>query len=163
MAVGILTILAFVAMPWFSALMQSYRLNAATLQVASDLRYAQSLAVSNGGYYRFHWGNDALVNQPNTYRIEKSTIINSWPAATAMAGSDPNVINGWMNIDASFPGINLTTIKDASNTTLSGVIFNSRGFSDNPGFTNPVTLSVSATAGPTKTIQVRTTGSVKIQ
>ena len=161
MAVGILTILAFVAMPWFSALMQSYRLNAAALQLASDLRYAQSLAVSNGGYYRFHWGND--VSQPNAYRIEKSADGTTWPAATAMAGSDPNVINSWMNIGTSYPGINLTTIKDASNTTLSGVIFNSRGASANPGFTNPVTLSVSATAGPTKTIQVRTTGSVKIQ
>ena len=163
-ALGVLAIIGSVAMPWFSALMQSYRLNAALFQLAGDLRYAQSLAVSNRSYYRFHWGND--VSQPNSYRIEKSGNGTSWPAASATAGSDPNVINNWLNVGASFPGMSLSAIKDANNTTLTGVIFNSQGSSVNaalPGFTSPVTLSLSATGMPTKTIQVRRTGSVKIQ
>lgn len=159
MSLGILATLAIIGMPWFSALMQSYRLNAATLQVASDLRYAQSLAVSNGGYYRFHWGNDALVNQSNSYRIEKSTNGTSWPVASATMASDPNVINSWMNIGTSYPGMTLTAVNDANNATLTGVVFNSRGSSSDP---SPITLSISSTAGTSNTIQVRRTGSVKI-
>jgi len=131
-SLGILATLAIIGMPWFSGLMQSYRLNAATLQVTSDLRYAQSLAVSNGGYYRFHWGNDALVNQSNSYRIEKSTNGTSWPVASATMASDPNVISSWMNIGTSYPGMTLTAVNDANNATLTGVVFNSRGSSSDP-------------------------------
>ena len=159
MSLGILVTLGLIGMPWFSGLMQSYRLNAATLQVASDLRYAQSLAVSNGGYYRFHWGNDALVNQSNSYRIEKSTTGTSWPVASATMVSDPNVISSWMNIGTSYPGMTLTAIKDANIITLYWVVFNSRGSSNDP---SPITLSISSTTGTTRTIQVRRTGSVKV-
>ena len=159
MSLGILATLAIIGMPWFSGLMQSYRLNAATLQVASDLRYAQSLAVSNGGYYRFHWGNDALVNQSNSYRIEKSTNGTSWPVASATMASDPNVISSWMNIGTNYPGMTLTAVNDANNATLTGVVFTSTGSSNDP---SPITLSVSSTAGTSNTIQVRRTGSVKI-
>lgn len=159
MSLGILVTLGIIGMPWFSALMQSYRLNAATLQVAGDLRYAQSLAVSNGASHQFHWGNDPAVNKPNTYRIEKKPAGGSWPAATATPSSDPNVITDWMDIGTSYVGMTLTAVKDANNITLPGVVFTSTGSSNDP---SPITLSISSTTGTTRTIQVRRIGSVKV-
>lgn len=158
-AVGILAILGVIAMPAFSSLMQTYRLNAATLELTSNLRYAQSLAVSNGASYRFHWGND--LNQPNTYRVEKSINAGgtSWPSANAMPGSDPNVITDWVSLDTSYPGVTLSAVNDANNTSLSGVVFNARGSTVVP---SPINLTVTPAAGTAKTIQVRRTGSVKI-
>lgn len=166
-AVGILAVLGVIAMPSFAALMQTYRLNSATLQLASDLRYAQSLAVSNGAYYRLRWANDLPVNQLNTYRVEKSTNASgtSWPAADATMASSPNVITSWMNLGVSYPGVSLNAIRDANNAALNWVIYNSRGSSVDPGnagLANPITLNVSSPDGTTKTIQVRRTGSVKI-
>lgn len=137
-AVGILAILGVIAMPAFSSLMQTYRLNAATLELVSHLRSAQSLAVSNGASYRLHWGSDAAVNQPNTYRVEKNPY------------TDADAITNWKNIGTSYPGITL------ANPTLPAVEFNYRGST-----ANAITLSVSSTNGTTYTIQVRRTGSVK--
>lgn len=168
-AVGIFAILATVAMPAFSSLMQPYRLNTATLQLAGDLRYAQSLAVANGACYRLHWGNNRATPQPNTYRIEKNA--GGWPAETATTGSNSNVITNWSETDlgVSYPGVNLSTVKDNNNTTLVGVAFNARGStvdlascSTATAPSSPISLSVTSTGVTTKTIQVRRTGSVKI-
>lgn len=156
-AVGILAILAVIAMPAFAALMQTYRLNAAASQLASNLRYAQSLAASNAWCYRLHWGNDLNPPSQNIYRVEQRNVAacgtDQWPVTGA------NVITGWTNIGT---GMTLS-ITDNNGGIPTGVVFNAKGSVDPATPSPPIRLAVSPSAGTPKTICVRRIGSVKIQ
>ncbi|MFQ5881714.1 MAG: Tfp pilus assembly protein FimT/FimU [Candidatus Methylomirabilales bacterium] len=168
-AVALVAILAGVAMPVFLTVIQNYRFKGAVRSVASDIRYAQSLAVTNGGIYGFHWGgdpNEVSPPGPNFYRIEKNTgTVCNWPLVGDTVGSNANVITNWFDLSAEFQGITIDSITDSTPVAIGGVAFNSRGASDNPctGVTYPITITVSNASGTTKTIEVRSAGSVRIQ
>lgn len=152
-------ILAAVSLPLFMTIMQSYRLDGAARNVAGDLRYAQSLAVARGGFYRLHSGDEGGVNQPGRYRLEQSaSVAGPWTPVTDASGSGE-----WYLLSSEFVGASLQSIRDNAGGTMYQVQFNSRGACANcAGISLPIVVTVSSTSG-TRTVQVRSAGSVSIQ
>jgi hypothetical protein len=74
-----------------------------------------------------------------------------------------NVITEWYNLGQEFDGVSITSLRNNVNTDVNGAIFNSRGASVNPfiAITHPVRITVSNAPGGTRTIEIRTTGSVR--
>ncbi len=168
MAIAIAGILIGAGMPSFLALIQSSRLDGATRQVLSEIRAVQSLAVTRGGIFGFHWGGDPLVGMvPSVYRIESNPTGNcaDWPPPGASkADPNPDVITDWFDLAGEYSGITITAVQDNGGTPLGGVIFNSRGASVNPCtvVNFPVTVTVLDGLGATRTIQIRSAGSMRI-
>lgn len=155
-ALAMVAILAGVSLPVFTAALQNRRLDGAVRKIVGDLRYAQSLAVAQGGLYRFHSGDDPLANQPGRYRLERSTD----------GGNNWSEVTPWYTLSSEFQGAGISNIKDSSGIplTIYEVRFNSRGACANclTPRTPPIVITVSSASG-TRTIQVRSTGSVRIQ
>lgn len=166
---AIAAILAGSAIPSFLEAIERSRLDAATRQLMTDIRLVQSLAVTRNGVFGFHWGGDPnIIGLSNSqYRIERDpTGACAWPpAAASMADPNPDVITDWSDLSGPFPGVTITSIRDNNNTLLGGAIFDSIGASANTcaavGF--PLTITLSDSSGTTRTIQVRSAGSVRIQ
>lgn len=154
--VAIIAVLIGLALPSFTTTLQVRRLNGATRQVASDLRYIQSQAITQGGLFRLHSGYDAAVNKPGQYRLEHST-----DAGTTWSPDTP-----WINLSSSFSGVSIGSIKDNSGTSLNEIRLNSRGvIANSPVPSYPINVVVSGVVSgqaTTKTIQVRQVGSVKV-
>ena len=152
--VAIIAVLAVLGLPVFNETMQTRRLSAATRQVTEDLRYIQSLAISQGSLYRFHSGTDPGINLTNQYRLEQSTD----------DGTTWTAIGPWTDLADDFSGVGFT-IRDTANTALHEVRFNARGAAIHPGSANyPFSVNVSGVISGqprTSTIMVRRTGSVK--
>ena len=153
-ALVIAAILTAVSLPLFATTLQFSRLDGAARKIGGDLRYVQSLAVSQGNLFRIHSGDEGSV-QPGRYRIEKSTD----------GGGTWTGITQWYLLSTEFTGASLASIKNNAGGTIYEVRFNSRGTCVNcitGGNTPPLVVSVSSPSG-TRTVQVRTTGSVSIQ
>lgn len=152
--VTIIGVMAVLGLPIFNETIQNRRLSAATRQVTEDLRYVQSLAISQGSLYRFHSGTDPGINLINQYRLEQSTD----------DGATWTAIGPWTDLSADFSGVGFT-IRDTANTALHEVRFNARGAALHPGSSNyPFSVNVSGVVSGqprTATILVRRTGSVK--
>ena len=164
-AVAVLAILVGASMPLFLSAIQTSRFDGAVRRIVSDLRYTQSLAVTNGGCYGLHSGSDPLVGRPNEYRIERGGCNGvGWPAPTDTMATNANVITEWYNLGQEFDGVSITSLRDNANINVNGVIFNSRGASVNPfiAVAYPVRITVANAPGGTRTIEVRSTGSVKL-
>lgn len=166
-AIVILAILAAAAMPSFLSRMQTARLNAATRQIVSEIRTAQSLAVTRDGVYGFHWGGDPLVGMAaGFYRLERDpTEACGWPAPGDTAATNQNVIRDWRDLSAEYQGITITAVQDNGGTPIGGLIFNAEGESVNTCIvvSFPLTVTVADQSGATRTIQVRSAGSARIQ
>ena len=167
-AVAIVPIVAAVSMPFFLAAMESSRLNGAARRIAGDLRLAQSLAVSRGGIYGWHWGGDpnGAPPGPTFYRIEKDTgTACNWPAVGDTISSNGNVVSNWFDLSRELPGITIVSFRDNNGVTVGGAAFNAQRASVNPcaGVTYPISITVKNASGGTRTIQVRSAGSVRIQ
>ncbi len=167
-ALVIAVILTGAAMPSFLSLMRSSRLNAATRQVVSEIRTAQSLAVTRDGIYGLQWGGDPLVGMaPGFHRLERDpTEACGWPAPTDSMATNQNVISEWRDLSVEYPGITITSIQDNGGNPIGGLIFNAEGASVNTCFVGvsfPVTVTVADQSGVTRTIQVRSAGSARIQ
>ncbi len=172
-ALAIAAILIGAAMPSFLALIRGSRLNAATRQVISEIRAVQSMAVTRGDIFGFHWGGDPLVGMsPSVYRFETDPSgacdppPAGVPAPTDTAATNQNVIRDWRDLSIEYPGITITAIQDNGGTPLGGLMFNSQGASVNTcfmGVSFPVTVTVGDGSGATRTIQVRSAGSARIQ
>ena len=157
--VGVLAIIASVAMPYLVGAIRNSDFNSAVRQVASESRLARSLAVSKGGYYRLQTSN-------NSYRVEHCNpctppVSVSWPASSAQMGASADVISNWEDLSSLYAGVTIQSV-----STVDGAIFNSTGASVGPG-NYPVTpRSVSITLqkpdGTTKGIQVDPAGNVKM-
>ena len=164
---AVTAIMAMIAVMSFQTTTQSFKLNGAALQIAADVRYARSLSVDNSGIYGVHWGgdpNEISPPGPSFYRLEKNTGTGcSWPAVADTADSNANVITDWSDLSTEFPGITIVSIVDSISTVHGGAAFNSWGASNNPcaGVAYPVTITVTNASGVTKTIEVRSAGSVK--
>lgn len=165
-SLAIAGVLVAAAVPAFLESIQAYRFNAAVRQVAGDIQMARSLAITTGGCYGLHSGSDPLVNRPNQYRLERGNCNGTgWPTPTDTPATNSNVITGWVDVNQDFPGVTLDSMRDNASVTVNGVIFNSRGASVNPfvaGLIHPITITVTNTPGATRSIQVRSTGSVRV-
>ncbi len=163
-----IAVLAAVGMPLFLGSIQTYRLNAGTRQTVTEIRRVQSLAVSRGSVFGFHWGGDPNLPPPgrssSEYRIERdATGACGYPAPTDTT-ANPDVITEWTDLTRDYTGVLITSIQDTNGTPLGGVMFNSRGASVNTctGVAFPVTVTVADTTGATRTIRVRSAGSLRI-
>lgn len=153
--VGIVVILAAVAMPYLVGAIQNSDFNAAVRQVASDARFARSLAVSRGGYYRLQTLN-------NSYRVEHcnpcTPLPLGWPASTAQMGASADVISNWQDLSSLYGGVTIQSV-----STVDGAIFNSTGASVNSSNTlRSVNMTLQKPDGSIKVIQIDPAGNVKI-
>ena len=166
--VTVTAILAAVGMPVFLGLTETYRLNAATRQVATEIRRVQSLAVSRGSVVGFHWGGDPNLPAPgrldSEYRIERDATGACGYPPPDDTSTNPDVITDWTDLTRDYRGVVISAVQDTDGTALGGVMFNGRGTSVNTctGVAFPLTVTVADTTGATRTIQVRSAGSLRI-
>ncbi len=155
--VSIMACLAAIGIPFMNTALQTRRLNGATRQITSDLRYVQSLAISKDGLYRLLAGTDASVSpaRPNNYLIQSSPD----------GGTTWAQIGQWVNIPAVYPGVTFT-ITATGGSSLTQIQFNSRGVALNPtNPTFPINVNVTGLIHVTSTtnqIAVQRTGAVTI-
>lgn len=149
---GILAVMAAMAMPNYPQILQSDRLSAASREVVSQLRVAQSSAVKSGQFYRFVFN----PGQSGSYRVEMSANNVAWPLTTdtvaSTAGVAPRVIIDWMSLGSEYPGISVPT--------PSTVPFNFRGAVANTG--GSVVIGLAGPSGA-KTITVNHAGGISVQ
>jgi hypothetical protein len=154
--VAILFTMVGVATPLFSQIIAQRRLSASVEKVVSDLRYIQSLCVTQGNLYRLHSGADGAVGRPGQYRLERSID----------GGGTWAAVLPWYSLSTEYRGSSLQSVTDLANTPIPGydVRFDSRGGIANVGVgSGGVKLTVVAETGSTRTIQVMRTGVVRIQ
>lgn len=152
--VAILVMMLAVAMPLFFQIIAQRRLTAAVERVATDLRYVQSLAVTQGIVHRLHSGADGAVGRPGQYRLERDNGVGGWVE-----------LAGWYNPSTDYDGSSLQTVKDYAGTTIAtfDVRFNAQGAVANAGVGSyPIVLTVVAKSGTTRTVQVLRTGAVRV-
>ena len=166
--VSVIVVMAGVAMPSFLELIQTYRLNAATQQTVAEIRKVQSLAASRGSVFGFHWGGDPIpTGRLNSeHRIERdATGECGYPLPTDTT-ANPDVITEWTDLTQDYTGVLISSIQDTNGTPLGGVMFNARGVSANTCTGTvvafPVTVTVADATGATRTIQVRSAGSLRV-
>lgn len=164
--VSVIGVLAAVGMPLFLELIETYRLNAATQQTGAEIRKVQSLAVSRGSVFGFHWGGDPnpTGRLNSEYRIERdATGACGYPLPTDTT-ANPDVITEWTDLTQDYTGVVIGSIQDTNGTPLGGLMFNARGVSVNTctGVAFPVTVTVADATGATRTIQVRSAGSLRV-
>jgi len=142
----VVTILVAIALPTFTTTLEFFRLDGAARQIAGDLRYAQSLAVSRGTRFRLYSGVDSCTTQSgqSRYRIQQST----------NGGVTWTAITECYLLSSEYSGATLTSITGAG-----GVQFNSRGACQNCAGAD-ILVTVSSPSGGARTLQVRPTGSV---
>ncbi len=145
-AVGILAIMALVAMPYLLGAIRGSDFNAALRQVAGDARFARSLAVSKGGYYR-------LQTQGNSYRLEHSNS-GSW--------TSPDVISNWQDLSSLYGGVTIQGVS-ASISSADGAIFNSTGALVTSGnVPQSFTINLQKADGTSRGIRIDPAGNVKM-
>lgn len=153
--VAILVMMLAVAMPLFFQIIAQRRLTGAVERLAIDLRYVQSLAVSQGLVHRLHSGADGTAGRPGQYRLERDNGAGGWVE-----------VAGWYNPSAEYDGSNLQSIKDHGWATIVtyDVRFNAQGAVSNTGVGSfPIVLTVVGKSGATRTVEVLRTGVVRVQ
>ncbi len=162
-AVGMLAIITAVSFPSFAESLRRSRLSGSARQLASDIRYARSLAVSRGSFYGLHLGrDDAAVGAAykNSYRTESSTDGTTWPDDDAVMGGDPTVITNWQDVPRSFTDVTVQSVGG-----IGGPIFNAMGASVDPwnGMSpRSVTITLADASGASTVIQVSPAGNVRM-
>lgn len=140
-----------VAIPGIQSTLTSYRVHEARRQIASDLRLAQSIAVSRGQFARVRM--DATL--PNGYRLERSPDNVTWPALADTTATNAAVLSQWKNLAVTYPGVAM-----AAPTT---VAFSPRGFLAGGGGPVSLTLQVPSVGQPrTMTILMTPAGQVQL-
>ena len=151
-AVAILAVLGGAAMPSFLNLLQQYRFNAAARQIATDVRLAQSLAVSRGLRFRLIAFDRTDGTRPNSYRLEGSNTGTAWPAVIDTPATNPLVYNDWINLAAQYSGVAITA-------TDQTIYFDPRGTRVNGAGGDASVVTLSNGTG-TMSIQVSSVGRV---
>lgn len=164
--VGILIVMTYVALPFFTAMMRGSRLDAATRQLAGDVREARSKATQTGWQYQIVGYNVGGVSAfKNQYRLvgkasasatdkfPDETQANAFESATKMAGP-------WINFNQLYPGVSLNPSVSNPNFYVS---FDSRGvaFEWNPA--SDPWMTITQQEGGSRQLRVTWAGSVKIQ
>ena len=173
----IVVIMAAVGFPSLLGMIQRSEIDGATRHVLYEIRTAQSLAVTRGDDFGFHWGGDPFVGMaPSVYRIERdpsgacAAPPNGWPAPADTEGTIypdgvQRVIRAWLDLSVEYPGIVIQSVTDNVGTVVGGVMFNSRGASMRkcpPAVTFPLTITIADASGTTRSIQVQRVGRVRI-
>ncbi len=170
-AMIIAALLIGTAMPAFMSMVQRSRIDGGARQILYGIRSTQSLAISRGGIFGFHWGGDpgppAAGRLNSEYRIETDpTNACNWPLPTHTTATNPNVVRDWFDLAGEYPGVTVTSVKDNGGTVLGGVIFNSRGGWPNnplcPSPNFPVWVCVSDGSGTLRAIQIQRVGKATI-
>ncbi|KRT69761.1 MAG: Type 4 fimbrial biogenesis protein FimU [candidate division NC10 bacterium CSP1-5] len=162
-AIIIAGILIAMGLPSFLGLIQRSSMNAGTRQVMYEIRAVQSLAVTRGGVFGFHWGGDPLVGfPPSQYRIIRDTTGACGFPAPGAPQDGTDVVRTWFDLAGEYPGIVVQSVRDNVGTVLGGVMFNSRGASVNTcaAVTFPVTVTVADASGVTRTVTIQRAGRV---
>lgn len=149
---AILVILVAFAFPMFSRTIAQRRLTGAVERVANDLRYARSLAVTEGGTRRLHSGDEGGV-QPGQYRLEQSPNgLAPWTSLTP-----------WHSLAAEYRDSVIASIKEGppTNATIYEVSFNGQGAAANAGAKFPISITITSPVG-TQSIQVMRTGNIVV-
>ncbi len=152
--VAILFMMLAVAMPLFFQIIAQRRLTGAVERVATDLRYVQSLAVTQGLVHRLHSGADGAVGRPGEYRLERDNGAGGWVA-----------LDGWYKLSSDYEGSSLQSVKDNGGTTIVtyDVRFNAQGAVANTGIGSyPIVLTLVGKSGATRTVQVLRSGVVRM-
>jgi len=152
--VAILFMMLAVAMPLFFQIIAQRRLTGAVERVATDLRYVQSLAVTQGLVHRLHSGADGAVGLPGEYRLERDNGAGGWVA-----------LDGWYKLSSDYEGSSLQSVKDNGGTTIVtyDVRFNAQGAVANTGIGSyPIVLTLVGKSGATRTVQVLRSGVVRM-
>jgi prepilin-type N-terminal cleavage/methylation domain-containing protein len=160
-AVSILAIMTAVSVPYFNTMIVTRRLAGATMRVGDDLRLMQAKAVSQGVLHCLHSGTDPAINKPGYYRLQRSTD----NGATFIDTTD------WYSVASDYKWTTLQSVRDNAATAVPRICFNSQGGTVSPVprppmaalvVAFPLSLTVSNSAGSTKTITVLSTGTVRI-
>jgi type II secretory pathway pseudopilin PulG len=157
------------AMPAFLSMVQRARVDGGARQVLYEIRSAQSLAISRGGVFGFHWGGDPAIGGPpplaSQYRIELDTTGACGFPAVGAPVDGTNVIRGWFDLAGDYPGVTIQSVQDANTTVIGGVMFNSRGASVNTcaAVAFPITITIVDTSGGQRCVDVQRAGRVSIR
>jgi prepilin-type N-terminal cleavage/methylation domain-containing protein len=161
--VSIISLMVMAGVPFFTAMMQNSRLDAATRQLAGDVRDARSLATQTGWQYQiigFNVGGGSTYQ--NQYRmLGRSSSGVAWPANTGPNFSSATQMAGpWINFNQLYPNVSLNP--SISNVSFY-VSFNSQGvaFEWNP--TSVPWMSISPPSGSSRQLTITSAGSVTIQ
>ncbi|MFQ5988327.1 MAG: Tfp pilus assembly protein FimT/FimU [Candidatus Methylomirabilales bacterium] len=169
LALLIAAILIGAAMPSFMNMIASSRIDGGARQVLYEIRSTQSLAINRGGVFGFHWGGDPgppPAGQLNsTYRIVRDTTGACGFPAVGAPVDNTNVIRGWWDLAGDYRGVTIQTVQDANNTTIGGVMFNSRGASVNTcaAVAFPVTIIIADNSGAQRCVDVQRAGRVSVR
>lgn len=145
-ALGIVILIAAASMPGFYQVIARNRLTGALERVANDLRYAQSLAVTEGNLHRL------LVDGAGRYRLERNT--GAWAQLSA-----------WYTLSSEYQGSVLQSVLDNGGANVTNVTFNALGAIDTAATgaaSYPVTFTVATPSGMTRIVQVWRSGLVRI-
>jgi Tfp pilus assembly protein FimT len=152
--VSIVILIATASMPLFFQIVAQGRVRGALERIAVDLRYAQSLAVTEGTVHRLHSGADGAVGRPGEYRLERDNGAGGWTQ-----------VSGWYNPTDDYNGSVLQSITDRLGTPIAtfDVRFNSQGaLANGVGVNYPIRFTVVAPGGATRTVEVLRSGVVRI-
>jgi Tfp pilus assembly protein FimT len=153
-AVSIVILIATVSLPLLFPIIAQRRVTAALERIANDLRYTQSLAVTEGTVHRLHSGIDGAVNRPGEYRLERDNGAGGWTQVTA-----------WYNPTTDYDGSVLQTVTDRFGTPIAtfDVRFNSQGaLANGVGVNYPIRFTVVGQNGTTRSVEVLRSGVVRI-
>lgn len=154
--VGIITA---AGIPALLTTIQRYRTRAGAELVTTDLRRAQSLAMTSGASHRLMVQDCLSGPTPcKRYRIERQTSGTTWPAIMDSTGNNSNVLQDWLDLQSVHSGVRITSLTDSGGSAVTNAAFNSLGASTN----GEVTITVTHTSGVQRTIQIRSAGSVRM-
>lgn len=163
--VGILIVLTAIGLPFFSIMMQNSRLDAATRQIADDIRQARSKATLTGWNYQIvgfnAGGGSTYMNQ---YRLLGRISGAAWPANTGPTFNSPTPPTGatqmagpWINFNQLYQGVSLNPSVATQSFYVSfqsnGAAYESMGF--------PLTITLQS--GGSHQVTVSLIGGVTIQ
>ena len=125
LAMALVGITLAIALPAFSNVMRSARLNGAVRQLVSDVREVRSQAVATGWDYRIVGYRDAEASFSNQYRVVARRSSASWPSDSAAPfRSDTQIAERWIDLASFHPGVTFS-----SSDPRFQVTFDSRGVS----------------------------------
>lgn len=152
--VSIVILIATASMPLFFRIVAQGRVRGALERIATDLRYAQSLAVTQGTVHRLHSGADGAIGRPGEYRLERDDGVGGWTQ-----------VSGWYNPTDDYNGSVLQSVTDRLGTPIAtfDVRFNSQGaLANGAGVNYPIKFNFVAPGGVTRTVDVLRSGVVRI-
>jgi type II secretory pathway pseudopilin PulG len=118
-AAVIIAVVAAIAVPSFVSYIQRLKFEGAARSIASDLRYAQSLAVSRGQRYRLLFSGNALsASPPITFQMQLDQGTVGAPNWQLASGVFPN---NQRNVSAEYPGVRIDGRAGAPSAQAAGV------------------------------------------